>query len=1243
MRKIIGWSAIALVALIAVLLVILLLVDVTVYRGQLQSGVSTVLGRSVRFEGDISLTPSLWPTIVVEDVHIANPEWASRPNFSSAERLEFQVALLPLIRGDLKILKLALEGSDILLETRPDGRNNWTFKEKRDKPTALPDIESLTWRRSVVAFRSGPDRVHRLTISEAEAVLTEGERIQIDASGTYQDVRFTLSLLGGTPSTLVASDRPWPIKLAAQAAGATIEVEGTVTRPLEGKGFDLQIAVRGEQTEDLSSLLDVALPALGPYALSGRVTEADNRYSITNFTGHLASAEAVWRLALTKGTASAPVDAPIELRLEGAYADVPFTVSLVGGSLAELIAPTKPWPVKLEADVASASVHIEGTVAEPLAWDDFDIKVAASGKEIGDLSPLIDAELPALGAYALSARVTAIDKGYTVTDLAGYLGKGKAKNHLAIKKGEASVPDGKPLSLKVQGSYGDVPFRVSLDGGTLAELTAPTKPWPIKMKASAAGAALDINGTVAWPVEGKGLGLRVKVRGKQLSALEPLLGIAVPALGVYELSGRIVDKDDGYTVTDFKAAIAGTDVAGMLALDSKAPRPHVRAKLASKRFDLEKLMPAGAPSSTEDREPVSLDAPLPTAIFQVIDADLNLTVKRLVGAPTAIRDLSVTAKLKDGQLTVAPIAMSLPGGQIKGRVQLDASADNPRLGIDLTADQFDIDKLKVLANVKELRAGANDLQIHLASRGKTVRELLEGSKFQLTTGAVDVRYRTEIAGHVVPIRLSKVAITTDPGQPINIALEGTLRRLPFSLRYSGDTLANLAAARETWPVALSGHVAGLTFETKGEVIRPFGEEDFDLTFTFTGKDLDALDPLLDIDLPTRGPYRLTGRIMESDNIYRLVELEFSLEDNHATGSLRLTMDGPRPHIVAKLVASELHLEDVIEDLNEGEDEADDKRLFSDFVIPVDALRAVDADVELTVTDVIGNVTDLGEISVKIKLENGHLIVSPLEAVLAGGQISSNLDLDARPTPPVASLQVAVKDLDYGRLLGALDIKDIAGKGDININLTSRGATLHGLLGQVNGKAEFVSEAGKIGRRDIDLWAAGLVTTMLSPKWQREQFTELNCLVARFDVTDGVAQTSPILLDTTRITVAATGTLDLGTEQLDMVLIPAPKKASFISLATPVKLTGTLVEPEVSITKKSKFKSFSKILLPFVNPAYLVYSGDLGSGGQNACEAAIAAKEAPADEAKKKRGFFRRFLQKSKPSEKAPDAESTKTN
>ena len=44
LRKIIGWSAITLVALILVLVTMLTLVDATVYRGPLQAGFSALMG-----------------------------------------------------------------------------------------------------------------------------------------------------------------------------------------------------------------------------------------------------------------------------------------------------------------------------------------------------------------------------------------------------------------------------------------------------------------------------------------------------------------------------------------------------------------------------------------------------------------------------------------------------------------------------------------------------------------------------------------------------------------------------------------------------------------------------------------------------------------------------------------------------------------------------------------------------------------------------------------------------------------------------------------------------------------------------------------------------------------------------------------------------------------------------------------------------------------------------------------------
>ncbi len=746
-------------ALIAVLLVILLLVDVTIYRDPLQSGVSALVGRSVTFEGEMSLEPSLRPKIVVEDVHITNPEWASRPDFVRAERLEFQVALLPLIAGDLEILNLALEGSDILLETGPDGRNNWTFKQKRDDPIELPDIASLTWRRSVVGFRSGADRVHRLTISAANAVLTEGKPIQIEAAGTYQDLPFTLSLLGGTPSDLVASNTLWPIKLAVNAVGASMDVEGAITQLLTGKGFDLQLALKGDQLADLSSLLDTALPALGSYALSGHVSEADDRYRITDLTGHLGGADAVKRLTLTKGTATAAADAPMELRLEGAYADAPFMVSFVGGSLAELTAPTKPWPVEVMARVAGTTVNAEGTVNRPL--------------------------------------------------------------------------------------------------------------------------------------EGEGFDLRVTIEGTQLSGLNPLLNAELPAFGPYAVSGRFVNADDNYSLS---------------------------------------------------------------------------------------------------------------------------------------------------------------------------------------------------------------------------------------------------------------------------------------------------------------------------------ELEIKVDRHHVTGNLEIVTSGPRPRIAAHLSADKIHLEDLTKALKKRKDQApakqDDERVIPDVTIPVKALRSVDLELNLNVTDVLAGPTGLGDVVLKAKLENGRLLIAPFKARLSGGQLSVKLEVDAAKDMPVVKFELTAEHVDYGALLKVLEVTDaIESVLDADVDVTGRGNTLRSVFANANGSAVLVSGPGSIDHDKLDLWGTDLlIGIMMVPMVavKTKKVMKLNCMVWPLDVTNGVARSEAILIDMPKVTVAGNGTINLGTEELDLLLKPARKKASLLSLSPTVRVTGTLSKLNDKV--KGKAKSLGKVVLPFFNPAFLLVTAEAGTGEMNPCVAAISGEE-----------------------------------
>jgi uncharacterized protein involved in outer membrane biogenesis len=103
-------SKFVLIPLIVLLLIVvsalaaLLFVNPAVFRGQLEARAAATLGRQVQFAGPIRLELSLRPRIVIEDISIGNPNWASGTHFAEAEKIGVRVALLPMLRGDLRVL-----------------------------------------------------------------------------------------------------------------------------------------------------------------------------------------------------------------------------------------------------------------------------------------------------------------------------------------------------------------------------------------------------------------------------------------------------------------------------------------------------------------------------------------------------------------------------------------------------------------------------------------------------------------------------------------------------------------------------------------------------------------------------------------------------------------------------------------------------------------------------------------------------------------------------------------------------------------------------------------------------------------------------------------------------------------------------------------------------------------------------------------------------------------------------------
>jgi hypothetical protein len=167
--------------------------------------------------------------------------------------------------------------------------------------------------------------------------------------------------------------------------------------------------------------------------------------------------------------------------------------------------------------------------------------------------------------------------------------------------------------------------------------------------------------------------------------------------------------------------------------------------------------------------------------------------------------------------------------------------------------------------------------------------------------------------------------------------------------------------------------------------------------------------------------------------------------------------------------------------------------------------------------------------------------------------------------------------------------------------------MRSLLGNADGRVTVIGGPSRISGRRLDLWAADLIPTMLSPRWQRENVTEMNCIAAKIELKQGIAKLESLILDTQRITITGSGTLNLETEALDLNLAPRPKRPSLVSLANPVTIRGTLAKPDVSVAQLPSRRRLLRtgLLAGLINPAFLLIAfSDTGTGVANPCGAAI---------------------------------------
>jgi uncharacterized protein involved in outer membrane biogenesis len=276
------------------------------------------------------------------------------------------------------------------------------------------------------------------------------------------------------------------------------------------------------------------------------------------------------------------------------------------------------------------------------------------------------------------------------------------------------------------------------------------------------------------------------------------------------------------------------------------------------------------------------------------------------------------------------------------------------------------------------------------------------------------------------------------------------------------------------------------------------------------------------------------------------------------------------------------------------------RVIPDTSIPVEWFRLLDADLTFQAALVKLRGSELRSLSLAAKLGDGRLVVEPLEFEAIGGRVNGRLAIDATSPDPQSELTLRANGFEAGRALALAGYPDVLqSRGNATVELRGQGAALRSVLASSNGEIKVMLGRGRVRAETLDQIVGGvrhLAQSLFGSGGGG--WVVLECLAADLRIKDGILTPDLFVADTAVSTVTAKGTVDLGRERLDLLLVPRAKSTT-LNFAVPVTLTGTFNAPRVGIDEKAALARLGGIAGAFVFPpaaiASLVDLGDAGNG------------------------------------------------
>jgi AsmA protein len=329
--------------------------------------------------------------------------------------------------------------------------------------------------------------------------------------------------------------------------------------------------------------------------------------------------------------------------------------------------------------------------------------------------------------------------------------------------------------------------------------------------------------------------------------------------------------------------------------------------------------------------------------------------------------------------------------------------------------------------------------------------------------------------------------------------------------------------------------------------------------------LREIEPRLGFSLPkTRDPKALTQFSATTDFSYdsqalALTHLQLRLDDTQIQGNLKVLV-GDTEALQFDLTADQIDLDRY---------RAPEGGVVAPAASPDPSAKSEkswDASGTLTIQSAQFARLDLSNVRVTVVAKDKVLHLSPIEAQIDGGRSSGDITWDSRGATPTLSVDEQLTGIDMARLLANTAGKGrLSGRATLNLKATARGAGVDAMLKTLSGHLDANLADGALEGIDLGYElgvAQALIDKSPAPSSGSTRRTPFQACKLSSQISNGVAETHDLTIDSQVLKVAGRGSANLATKGIDFKLIASVATAPARNTDIPIKVTGTYANPTV---------------------------------------------------------------------------------